>query len=104
VSASAQNGIDTGPIWFFPHITFASPLPHLIFSDDSPSCRAMEEQYTRTGEGFILVYSITSRESFEETNRFYQQILRVKVKDNYLMVLVGSKCDLEHERQVGMNG
>ncbi|MCJ1291208.1 Ras GTPase [Xylographa carneopallida] len=27
---------------------------------------AMREQYMRTGEGFLLVYSITSRQSFEE--------------------------------------
>jgi len=27
---------------------------------------AMREQYMRTGEGFLLVYSITSRNSFEE--------------------------------------
>ena len=66
--------------------------------------RAMREQYMRTGEGFILVYSITARESFEEINQFHQQILRVKDKDNFPMVLVGNKCDLEYERQVGMNG
>jgi len=64
---------------------------------------AMREQYMRTGEGFILVYSITARESFEEINQFHQQILRVKDKDNFPMVLVGNKCDLEYERQVGMN-
>ena len=27
---------------------------------------AMREQYMRTGEGFLLIYSITSRQSFEE--------------------------------------
>lgn len=64
----------------------------------------MREQYMRTGEGFVLVYSITARESFEEISQFHQQILRVKDKDNFPMVLVGNKCDLEYERQVGMNG
>mgnify|MGYP001602464020 CR=1 FL=1 len=39
-------------------------------------CRAMREQYMRTGEGFLLVYSITSRNSFEEIGTFHQQILR----------------------------
>ena len=54
---------------------------------------AMREQYMRTGgltrsllevslilvlgEGFLLVYSITSRSSFEEVSTFHQQILRV---------------------------
>ena len=73
-------------------------------NDDVLSYSAMREQYMRTGEGFILVYSITARESFEEINQFHQQILRVKDKDNFPMVLVGNKCDLEYERQVGMNG
>ncbi|KAF9946635.1 Ras GTPase, partial [Modicella reniformis] len=61
---------------------------------------AMREQYMRTGEGFLLVYSITSRNSFEEISTFYQQILRVKDKDFFPIILVANKCDLEHERQV----
>jgi hypothetical protein len=35
---------------------------------------AMREQYMRTGEGFLLVYSITSRNSFEEISTFHQQV------------------------------
>ncbi|ORZ28184.1 ras family-domain-containing protein [Lobosporangium transversale] len=61
---------------------------------------AMREQYMRTGEGFLLVYSITSRNSFEEISTFYHQILRVKDKDFFPIILVANKCDLEHERQV----
>lgn len=81
-------------------------MSFIVSNSDDPalSFRAMREQYMRTGEGFILVYSITARESFEEINQFHQQILRVKDKDNFPMVLVGNKCDLEYERQVGMNG
>lgn len=61
---------------------------------------AMREQYMRTGEGFLLVYSITSKESFEEVLQFQQQILRVKDKDYFPIILVGNKCDLESERKV----
>ncbi|KAJ2726269.1 RAS1 protein [Coemansia sp. Benny D115] len=61
---------------------------------------AMREQYMRTGEGFLLVYSITSRNSFEEVPTFQQQILRVKDRDYFPMVVCGNKADLEHERQV----
>ena len=61
---------------------------------------AMREQYMRTGEGFLLVYSITSRQSFEEIQTFEQQILRVKDKDYFPIILVGNKCDLEGERVV----
>ncbi|KAG8745127.1 Ras GTPase [Ceratobasidium sp. 414] len=65
---------------------------------------AMREQYMRTGEGFLLVYSITSRNSFEEISTFHQQILRVKDRDSFPVIVVANKCDLEYERQVGMNG
>src|SRR5438128_9220601 len=34
---------------------------------------AMRDQYMRTGEGFLLVYAITSRASFEETTTFREQ-------------------------------
>jgi GTPase SAR1 family protein len=64
----------------------------------------MREQYMRTGEGFLLVYSITSRSSFEEISTFHQQILRVKDRDSFPVIVVANKCDLEYERQVGMNG
>lgn len=63
---------------------------------------AMREQYMRTGEGFLCVYSITSRNSFEEISMFHQQILRVKDKDSFPVIVVGNKCDLESERQVSV--
>ncbi|WOO85892.1 Ras-like protein [Vanrija pseudolonga] len=61
---------------------------------------AMREQYMRTGDGFLLVYSITSRSSFEEVSTFHQQILRVQDRDYFPVVVVANKCDLEYERQV----
>lgn len=60
----------------------------------------MRDQYMRTGQGFILTYSITSRPSFEETNQFREHILRVKDSDKVPMVLVGNKCDEEAKREV----
>jgi len=87
---------------FWGHINQA----HEVLSPFSPLCcySAMREQYMRTGEGFLLVYSITSRNSFEEISTFHQQILRVKDKDSFPVIVVANKCDLEFERQVGMNG
>ncbi|KAI5952242.1 RAS1 [Candida jiufengensis] len=61
---------------------------------------AMREQYMRTGEGFLLVYSINSRNSLEELQSFYEQIQRVKDSENVPVLVVGNKCDLEMERQV----
>jgi GTPase SAR1 family protein len=48
----------------------------------------------------MLVYSITSRQSFEEVLTFQQQILRVKDRDYFPIILVGNNCHLENERQV----
>jgi len=61
---------------------------------------AMRETYMRPGEGFLLVYSVTSRNSFEEIMLFQETILRVKDQDYFPIILVGNKCDLEFERQV----
>jgi len=61
---------------------------------------AMRDQYMRTGQGFLLIYAITSRSSFDEVNNFKDQIGRVKDKAKVPMILIGNKCDLESERQV----
>ncbi|KAI9704616.1 MAG: Ras GTPase ras2 [Bogoriella megaspora] len=39
---------------------------------------ALRDQWIRDGEGFVLVYSITSRSSFSRIEKFYHQIQRVK--------------------------
>ena len=61
---------------------------------------AMRDQYMRTGQGFLTVFAITSRSSFDEITAFREQILRVKDEDQVPMVVAGNKCDLEDERQV----
>ena len=60
----------------------------------------MRDQYMRTGQGFVCVYDITSRTTFEEIVEFHDQILRVKDKDRVPMILIGNKFDLEVKRQV----
>lgn len=54
----------------------------------------------RDGEGFLLVYSITARSTFERIERFREQIFRVKDVDNVPLMLVGNKCDRVTEREV----
>ncbi|CAO3666177.1 unnamed protein product [Rhizopus stolonifer] len=61
---------------------------------------ALRDQWIRDGEGFLLVYSITSRSTFERIERFRNQIFRVKDVDNVPMMLVGNKCDKVTEREV----
>jgi GTPase KRas protein len=64
----------------------------------------MREHYFRPGEGFLLVYSITARETFTEIAEFHEQILRVKDKETIPGIIVANKCDLEFERQVQNSG
>ncbi len=56
----------------------------------------------KNGQGFILVYSITSQATFNDLIDIKDQIMRVKhVGADIPMVLVGNKNDLEDERVVG---
>ncbi|XP_014242783.1 ras-like protein 2 [Cimex lectularius] len=61
---------------------------------------AMREQYMRSGEGFLLVFAITDRASFDEMYKFHRQILRVKDRDEFPMLMVGNKADLENQRMI----
>ncbi|KAJ3142626.1 Ras GTPase ras2 [Physocladia obscura] len=62
---------------------------------------ALRDQWIRDGQGFLIVYSITSRETFYRIERFRDQIMRVKDTDDSIpMILVGNKCDRNGEREV----
>ena len=55
----------------------------------------------KTGQGFLLVYSITSGISFETATKLRVQILRIKEENQDIpIVLVANKCDLSEERVV----
>lgn len=79
---------------------------------------ALRDQWIRDGEGFVLVYSISSRSSFSRIKRFHHQIQRVKESvnasptypgspisnsapnANVPIMLVGNKSDRVTEREV----
>ncbi|KAL9646474.1 hypothetical protein ABK040_006470 [Willaertia magna] len=61
---------------------------------------AMRDQYYRTGQGFLLMYSITDPSSFEDCLTIYEQILRIKDSDTFPIVLIGNKTDLDYERSI----
>ncbi|XP_029301792.1 ras-related protein ralB-A-like [Cottoperca gobio] len=63
---------------------------------------AIRDNYFRSGEGFLLLFSITEHESFTATSEFREQILRVKEEKEEAipLLLVGNKSDLEERRQV----
>ncbi|CDR36453.1 RHTO0S02e02366g1_1 [Rhodotorula toruloides] len=61
---------------------------------------ALRDQWIREGEGFLVVYSTTSRASFDSVEKFCRQIARVKDSNRVPIVLVGNKIDRVHEREV----
>ncbi|KAI0811411.1 ras small monomeric GTPase [Xylaria sp. FL0933] len=80
---------------------------------------ALRDQWIRDGEGFVLVYSISSRSSFTRIKRFHHQIQRVKEScqsspttypgspiaaavpaSSVPIMLVGNKSDRVTEREV----
>lgn len=64
---------------------------------------ALRDQYMRTGQGYVIVYSIISLATFIEANSFREHLYRVLDKDyteHIPIVLLGNKCDLDTERQV----
>lgn len=84
---------------------------------------ALRDQWIRDGEGFVLVYSITSRNSYDRIRKFFNQVQRVKESSypgsptghSYMqpqaqpnpvytgpvpVMLVGNKSDKHHEREV----
>ncbi|KAF2398131.1 ras-domain-containing protein [Trichodelitschia bisporula] len=61
---------------------------------------AMRELYMKTGQGFLLVFSITSQSSLDELNDLRDQIIRIKDDERVPIVLVGNKSDLEEDRVV----
>ncbi|KAN0036620.1 hypothetical protein ACTFIV_001922 [Dictyostelium citrinum] len=61
---------------------------------------AMRDQYCRTGDCFMIVFSVDNRSSFEEVQHLRQHIQRVKDRDDVPIILVGNKVDLESRRQV----
>lgn len=54
----------------------------------------------KTGQGFLLVFSIASRTSFEELETLRDDIIRIKDDEDIPIVIVGNKADLEDQRAV----
>ncbi|KAI9783309.1 MAG: Ras- protein rsr1 [Peltula sp. TS41687] len=61
---------------------------------------AMRELYMKTGQGFLLVFSITSLNSLMELSELRDQIIRIKDDEKTPLVIVGNKSDLEEDRAV----
>ncbi|SNX85615.1 probable RSR1 - GTP-binding protein [Melanopsichium pennsylvanicum] len=61
---------------------------------------ALKELYIKSGQGFILVFSLTSLASVNELGSLREAIVRIKDATGIPLVLVGNKSDLRADRQV----
>eukprot|EP01083_Nonionella_stella_P022376 61903_1 len=65
----------------------------------------MRDSYYRTGDGFLLVYNITSQLSYNDVQNTYDRLLTARrAGDDDIppppILLAGNKCDLTEHRQV----
>ena len=55
--------------------------------------------YYKGGNGILVVYDITDRESFENINSWLIEVEK-NANKNIFKLLVGNKCDLESDRKI----
>ncbi|KAI8638217.1 small GTPase superfamily [Parasitella parasitica] len=61
---------------------------------------AIRDNYYRSGEGFLCVFSLCEEGTLELTREIRDQILRVLDDETIPFILVGNKSDLAHLRKV----
>ncbi|XP_059165465.1 ras-related and estrogen-regulated growth inhibitor-like isoform X3 [Physella acuta] len=61
------------------------------------------EDVVRWSDGFVLVYSVTSRQTFEVLSEVRRKLEDMKKVSHVPVILVGNKADLAHIRQVSQD-
>lgn len=61
---------------------------------------SMRDLYIKNGQGFVVVYSLTNHQTFEDIRSMKDLITRVKGQERVPILLVANKVDLEHQREV----
>ena len=64
--------------------------------------KVLAKNYYKNSDGFIIVYDITDKKSFNNVANWITQI-KDSASENVKCVLLGNKCDLEGLRQVDIN-
>ncbi|KAI5204133.1 ras-related protein RSR1 [Aureobasidium subglaciale] len=70
------------------------------YSLHPPLTNMPRELYMKSGQGFLLVFSITSSSSLKELSELREQLVNLKDDPQVPIVLVGNKSDLEEDRAV----
>ena len=61
--------------------------------------RAISKNLIKKSQGFIIIYDITRRKTFNEVWKFIETVIDETSKDA-LIIIVGAKLDLEDKREV----
>lgn len=62
---------------------------------------AIREHNLRSGEGFLFMFSVTSRISFDKISAYICQVQKCKEnQSSFPRVLMGNKCELKTEREI----
>ena len=64
--------------------------------------RNVAKNYFQSSNGFLLVFDITDKESFQKLNDFWIGQLKMHAPEKAKSVLVGNKSDLAGQRQVSI--
>lgn len=81
-------------------------LNNVRFKCDLVDTAGMDEysSFTRQASvgahGYLFVYAITSKASFEKLKQVHENLLNLIGNDNVPMVLVAQKCDLKEHQEV----
>ena len=60
----------------------------------------VRDNYFRSGEGFLCVFSLVDRESFAGVSEVRESVLRVKIDERTPLILIGNKADLQDSREI----
>ncbi|KAJ7633168.1 ras protein [Roridomyces roridus] len=68
----------------------------VVHNADLDECAARRQEWLREGQGFVLVYSVSDRASFDRLSH-WREIIK---GDPAALLLVGNKCDKNYAREV----
>ncbi|KAI8819724.1 ras family-domain-containing protein [Fimicolochytrium jonesii] len=59
---------------------------------------ALRDQHLKDGKGFLLVFAVNDKHTFEEVKQLREQIVKLKDTKRVPLVVCGNKCDLPEEQ------
>ena len=67
----------------------------IIIDTAGQNCFSQQNRYLmREGKGFLIVYSIDDRSSFDKVKQYHSDIVHMKESNDFPIVICGNKCDL----------